>query len=89
MTSATRARLAAARRNRELWRRVLLPFELSEELIEDIHIAARRAGSQPDAALDAALGRMLDHLERVPWCRRCLQTIGDCECRVAMTGARR
>lgn len=65
--------------DRVLSRVVTLP--LSAELTEDVVTAASRCGAHPDAQLDVAITRMLDHLAQVPWCRDCLQTIGDCGCR--------
>jgi len=83
---ADRLRRAAPRIVRGLSPLVRIP--LSPVLQDEVEVRASRAGITAAAALDGAINAMLDHLARVPWCRACAQTIGDCDCKVATTGGR-
>ena len=84
---AFRLRLAASTIHRGLSRLVEIP--LSPQLLDEVRVHAVRTGVTTEAALEGAINRMIDHLSSTPWCRACMQTIGDCDCRVAMTGGRR
>lgn len=88
MLAAARAARPAAGLSADV--RIAVSAELAEDIDAQVERAARGGReASPAQVLDAAIVRLLDHLDAVPWCRACLQTIGDCACRVALTGGRR
>jgi hypothetical protein len=56
-------------------------IDVSADVLEDVEAQSKRSGRSSDEVLDAALRAMVDHLERVPWCRGCLESIEHCQCR--------
>lgn len=54
-----------------------------------LRAAARGETLTHDDVLEAAVNRMLDELERTPWCRACLEAIEHCDCRPAMARSAR
>lgn len=55
---------------------------LAEAIADQVERAAA-AGQEvePGQVLESAILRMLDALERLPWCRACLEAIEYCRCR--------
>jgi hypothetical protein len=54
---------------------------ISDRLRDDLEVIAGRVGSAPAAVLEGAVNGMLDHLDVAVWCRTCLETLGDCNCK--------
>lgn len=59
-----------------------IPAHVSAALF-DQQARAHSAGQEvePGALFEAAIGRMLDALAALPWCRTCLESPEDCRCR--------
>lgn len=68
---------------------------LSDSQIDgDIDAVIQRAAARGetltrDDVLEAAVNRMLDELERTPWCRACLEAIEHCDCRPSVARSAR